>query len=106
MHGSLLILVTPFSQACEHDVLLSVVKWGEAQVLQNMADQGTKSFNYIVTCCFFLTLIISQMGNTTSGKSRGGTLATTLFIGQTKAHRVVTKLSFSSLSPLFLSVSG
>ena len=45
MHGSLLILVTPFSQACEHDVLLSVVKWGEAQVLQNMADQGTKSFN-------------------------------------------------------------
>lgn len=37
--------VTPFSQACEHDVLLSVVKWGEAQVLQNMADQGTKSFN-------------------------------------------------------------
>ena len=45
VHGSLLILVTPFSQACEHDVLLSVVKWGEAQVLQNMADQGTKSFN-------------------------------------------------------------
>jgi len=54
MHGSLLISVTPFSQACEHDVLLSVVKWGEAQVLQNMADQGTKSFNYIVTCCSFL----------------------------------------------------
>lgn len=106
MHGSLLILVTPFSQACEHDVLLSIVKWGEAQVLQNMADQGTKSFNYIVTCCSFLTLIISQMGNTTSGKSRGGTLATTLFIGQTKAHRVVTKLSFSILSPLLLSVSG
>ena len=45
MQGSLLISVTPFSQACEHDVLLSVVKWGEAQVLQNMADQGTKSFN-------------------------------------------------------------
>ena len=45
MHGSLLISVTPSSQACEHDVLLSVVKWGEAQVLQNMADQGTKSFN-------------------------------------------------------------
>ena len=45
MQGSLLISVTPFSQACEHDVLLSVVKWGEAQVLQNMADQGTTSFN-------------------------------------------------------------
>ena len=37
------------------------------------------------------------MGNATSGKSRGGTLATTLSIGQTKDHRVVTKLSFSSL---------
>ena len=45
------------------------------------------------------------MGNATSGKSRGGTLATILSIGQTKAHRVVTKLSFSSLSPLFLSPS-
>ena len=41
------------------------------------------------------------MGNATSGKSRGGTLATTLSVGQTKAHRVVTKLSLSSLSPLF-----
>ena len=49
--------------------------------------------------------IIPQMGNATSGKSRGGTLATTLSIGQTKAHRVVTKLSLSSLSPLFLSPS-
>ena len=43
--------------------------------------------------------IIPQMGNATSGKS------TTLFEGQTKAHRVVTKLSFSSLSPLLLSAS-
>lgn len=32
-------LKSDFLQACEHDVLLSVVKWGEAQVLQNMADQ-------------------------------------------------------------------
>lgn len=49
--------------------------------------------------------IIPQTGSATSGKSRGGTLATTLFIGQIKAHRVVAKLSLSSLSPLFLSPS-
>ena len=28
------------SQACEHDVLLSVIRWGEAQVIRRMNEQG------------------------------------------------------------------
>ena len=31
-------------QACEHDVLLAVLRWGEAQVIRNMNEQGWTSF--------------------------------------------------------------
>lgn len=32
-------LKSDFLQACEHDVLLSVIKWGEAQVVRSMTEQ-------------------------------------------------------------------
>ena len=65
--------------------------------------------NLLSNLLFFSYKIIPQMGNATSGKSRGGTLSyylvTLIIIGQTKAQRVVTKLSFCSLNPLLLSAS-